>query len=223
MTLYESMRRCVGAMLVLAAVGCSSKAPAPAAGVAVEPAPTGVWTTKAAQGKPLYATLKTSEGDITVQLFSKDAPKTVQNFVGLASGERDWTDSRSHTVQHNKPLYNGTVFHRVIPKFMIQGGDPLGTGMGDPGYKFSDEFTSGRTFDKVGLLAMANSGPNTNGSQFFITTSMPTYLNNHHTIFGEVVKGYDVAEKISNVPRGPRDRPAADVVVQSIVLSDTAP
>src|SRR6185369_16383790 len=118
----------------------------------------------------------------------------------LAQGTKDWTDPQTQKKMHNKPLYDGTIFHRVIPEFMIQGGDPTGTGSGDPGYSFADEFQSGRTFNKLGLLAMANAGPNTNGSQFFITTSTPTYLNNKHTIFGEVVKGYDVAVKISKVP-----------------------
>jgi len=122
-----------------------------------------------------------------------------------------------------KPLYQGVVFHRVIPGFMIQGGDPTGTGRGDPGYRFEDEFQSGRTFNKPGLLAMANAGRNTNGSQFFITTSMPDYLNNRHTIFGEVVSGYDVVEKISNVERDPNDKPLQPVVIQKVAMSDQAP
>jgi peptidyl-prolyl cis-trans isomerase A (cyclophilin A) len=185
-------------------------------------AASGKWTKKAESGKDLYATLKTSQGDIVVRLFSKDAPKTVANFVGLASGEKEWRDPRSGG-KSTKPLYDGTTFHRVIPDFMIQGGDPTGTGMGDPGYRFEDEFQSGRTFDKVGLLAMANAGPNSNGSQFFITTSMPTYLNNKHTIFGEVVQGYDVVTKIGGVPRDNRDRPQTPVVISRVVLSDKAP
>jgi peptidyl-prolyl cis-trans isomerase A (cyclophilin A) len=185
-------------------------------------AASGKWTQKAGAGKDLYATLKTSEGDIVVRLFSKDAPKTVANFVGLATGEKEWRDPQTGK-QSRKPLYAGTVFHRVIPNFMIQGGDPTGTGMGDPGYRFEDEFQSGRGFDKPGLLAMANAGPNTNGSQFFITTSTPTYLNNRHTIFGEVVKGYEVVEKIGNVPRDNRDRPQTAVVLNQVVLSDKAP
>jgi peptidyl-prolyl cis-trans isomerase A (cyclophilin A) len=182
----------------------------------------GKWTKMANNGKDLYATFHTSEGDIVVRLFSKDAPKTVANFVGLATGEKEWTDPKTHQ-KSQKPLYDGTIFHRVIPNFMIQGGDPTGTGMGDPGYRFEDEFQSGRTFDKVGLLAMANAGPNTNGSQFFITTSTPQHLNNRHTIFGEVVSGYEVVVKISGVPRDRRDKPNKDVVIKSVAISDKPP
>ncbi|MFZ5470498.1 MAG: peptidylprolyl isomerase [Myxococcota bacterium] len=178
--------------------------------------------TKASQGHDIYATLQTNRGDVVVRLFSKDAPKTVENFVGLAAGEKEWTHPRSGE-KSRKPLYDGTIFHRVIDGFMIQGGDPIGQGTGHPGYRFEDEIQSGRKFDKVGLLAMANSGPNTNGSQFFITTSTPAHLNNRHTIFGEVVKGYEVVEAISKVERNPMDRPIDDVVVKHIVLSDTAP
>ncbi len=173
-------------------------------------------------GTDLYATLKTSQGDIVVKLFAKDAPKTVANFVGLATGEKEWTNPATQT-KVKAPLYRGTIFHRVIDNFMIQGGDPMGTGRGDPGYRFEDEFQSGRKFDKVGLLAMANAGPATNGSQFFITTSMPLALNNKHTIFGEVVKGYDVVEKISRVERDGSDRPKVDVVLTDVTLSDTQP
>jgi peptidyl-prolyl cis-trans isomerase A (cyclophilin A) len=147
-------------------------------------------------GKELFATFKTSMGDIVVKLFSKDAPKTVENFVGLATGEKEWTDPRTGQ-KTNAPLYDGTVFHRVIPDFMIQGGDPLGQGIGGPGYKFEDEFQSGRRFDKPGLLAMANAGPNTNGSQFFITEVPTGWLDNKHTIFGEVVKGFELVPKIT--------------------------
>jgi peptidyl-prolyl cis-trans isomerase A (cyclophilin A) len=181
----------------------------------------GAWTAKALAGKDLYATLKTNQGDVVVKLYAKDAPKTVANFVGLASGEKEW--HAPGKPGGKTPLYNGTIFHRVIPGFMIQGGDPLGTGIGDPGYRFEDEFGGGRKFDKVGLLAMANAGPNTNGSQFFITTSTPHYLDNRHTIFGEVVKGYEVVEKISKVDRGGADRPVTDVVLTDVTLSDTQP
>ena len=194
-----------------------------AAGVlAAEPA-VGPWTKKVQAGKDLYATLKTSQGTIVVKLFSKDAPKTVENFVGLATGEKAWTDPTTGQQVTKKPLYAGTVFHRVIPGFMIQGGDPTGTGMGDPGYRFEDEFQSGRSFDKPGLLAMANAGRNTNGSQFFITTANPTHLTGRHTIFGEVVVGYDVVETIGNVPRSAQDRPQTPVVLTSVTLSDKAP
>ena len=149
------------------------------------------------QGKgDLYAVFQTSRGNIVVKLFDKDAPKTVANFVGLATGARDWIDPR--TGQKSKArLYDGTAFHRVIPQFMIQGGDPLGTGTGGPGYKFEDEFQSDKKFDKPFLLAMANAGPNTNGSQFFITEVATPHLNGRHTIFGEVVKGGDLVPQIA--------------------------
>jgi peptidyl-prolyl cis-trans isomerase A (cyclophilin A) len=144
---------------------------------------------------PVYATFKTSLGDIVVKLFPERAPKTVENFLGLAEGTKEWKDPRSgQTVK--KPLYDGTVFHRVIPQFMIQGGDPLGTGTGGPGYKFADEIGPDNKFTKPGLLAMANAGPNTNGSQFFITEVPTPWLDRGHTIFGEVVKGLDLVPKI---------------------------
>jgi peptidyl-prolyl cis-trans isomerase A (cyclophilin A) len=180
------------------------------------------WMKAARDGKDLYATLKTNQGDMVVRLFSKDAPKTVENFVGLATGEKEWTDPATRE-KSKKPLYDGVVFHRVIPNFMIQGGDPLGQGMGGPGYKFEDEFQSGRRFDKPGILAMANSGPNTNGSQFFITVAPTPHLNNRHTIFGEVVQGYDVAVKISQLPRDRRDKPNEPVVIKSVQISDKPP
>ena len=165
-----------------------------------------------------YATLQTTEGNIVCRLFEKDAPKTVANFVELAEGKRDWT----HPVSRKKSterLYDGTIFHRVIPEFMIQGGDPAGNGMGGPGYQFEDE-TKGSPykFDKKGKLAMANAGPNTNGSQFFITVAPTTWLTGKHTIFGEVVEGQDIADKISNVARGAQDRPKKDVILQSVTI-----
>ena len=144
----------------------------------------------------LYAVFQTSRGNIVVKLFDKDAPKTVANFVGLATGKQEWVDPRSGQKSKAK-LYDGTSFHRVIPQFMIQGGDPLGTGTGGPGYRFEDEFQSGRKFDRPGLLAMANAGPNTNGSQFFITEVATPHLNDRHTIFGEVVKGQDLIPQIA--------------------------
>jgi peptidyl-prolyl cis-trans isomerase A (cyclophilin A) len=176
----------------------------------------------AMEGQPLFATLKTNQGTIVVRLFSKDAPKTVANFVGLASGQKQWMDPRTGQ-KSTQPLYDGTIFHRVIPGFMVQGGDPLGTGTGDPGYRFEDEFQSGRTFDKPGLLAMANAGRNTNGSQFFITVAATPWLNNRHTIFGEVLKGYEVVEKIVQLPRDPRDRPLQPVVVEKVTVSEQQP
>ncbi|MGI5865017.1 MAG: peptidylprolyl isomerase [Myxococcales bacterium] len=193
-------------------------APAPAA----KPA-------QAAPGQPetklpdeLYASLETSMGSIVVKLFPKDAPKTVANFVGLARGEKEWTDPKSGQ-KVKRPLYDGTIFHRVIPDFMIQGGDPLGAGTGGPGYRFEDELQSGRTFDKPCLLAMANAGPNTNGSQFFITEKPTPWLNNRHTIFGEVVKGCELVGQIARVPRGPRDKPETDVVLKTVTISETLP
>ena len=165
-----------------------------------------------------YALINTSEGAIVCRLFEKDAPKTVTNFVELAEGARDWTHP-STGKKSKERLYDGTVFHRVIPSFMIQGGDPMGNGMGGPGYKFEDETkVSSHRFDKPGKLAMANAGPNTNGSQFFITVAPTEWLTGKHTIFGEVVEGYDVVEKISNVPRGGNDRPKKDVTVQSVKI-----
>ena len=165
-----------------------------------------------------YATLKTSEGTIVCRLFEKEAPKTVANFVELAEGKRDW----SHPVSGKKSkdrLYDGTIFRRVIPDFMIQGGDPAGNGMGGPGYQFEDETRgSPHKFDKKGKLAMANAGPNTNGSQFFITVTPTTWLTGKHTIFGEVVEGQDVVDKISTAPRNRQDRPAKDVVLQSVTI-----
>src|SRR6202795_1698627 len=164
-----------------------------------------------------YAVLDTTEGKIVCRLFEKDAPKTVANFIELAEGAREWT----HPVTRKKSkdrLYDGTVFHRVIPRFMIQGGDPLGNGTGGPGYKFGDEIHPDLRFDKPYLLAMANSGPGTNGSQFFITTGPTPWLTGKHTIFGEVIGGADVVEKISRVQTVPGDRPMTDVVLQSVTI-----
>ena len=165
----------------------------------------------------LFATLSTSKGDIRVQLFPNHAPKTVANFVELAEGGREWTDPRTRQVTKDK-LYDGTIFHRVIPQFMIQGGDPLGNGTGGPGYKFADEIHPDLTFDRPYLLAMANAGPGTNGSQFFITV-VPTYwLNGKHTIFGEVVSGKDVVDAIASTATDGRDRPLEDVTVKSVTI-----
>jgi len=165
-----------------------------------------------------YAILNTSEGSIVCRLFEKDAPKTVANFIDLAEGKREWTHPVSHKKSKDR-LYDGTIFHRVIPNFMIQGGDPAGTGFGGPGYQFEDETkNSSHKFDRPGKLAMANSGPNTNGSQFFITLAPTTWLTGKHTIFGEVVEGQEVAEKIVGVPRNRQDKPNKDVVVQSVAI-----
>lgn len=165
-----------------------------------------------------YVVFETTEGKFVCKLFEKDAPKTVANFIELAEGKRDWND-RVSDKKGPGPLYNGTIFHRVIPNFMIQGGDPSGTGRGGPGYQFEDETKgSPHRFDKAGKLAMANAGPNTNGSQFFITVAPTPWLTGNHTIFGEVVEGQDVADKIATVPRGPQDRPKKDVVLTSVVI-----
>jgi peptidyl-prolyl cis-trans isomerase A (cyclophilin A) len=165
-----------------------------------------------------YAVLNTNQGQIVALLFEADAPKTVTNFIELAEGKREWT----HPTRGKKStdrLYDGTIFHRVIPDFMIQGGDPAGNGMGGPGYRFEDETKgSPHTFNKPGLLAMANAGPNTNGSQFFITVAATQWLTGNHTIFGEVVEGYEVVEKISKVARGAQDRPKSPVVLESVVI-----
>ena len=164
-----------------------------------------------------YAHFTTSEGKFAIQLFDQDAPKTVENFVGLATGAKEWTDPRTGR-KGGGPYYNGTIFHRVIDGFMIQGGDPLGTGTGGPGYKFADEIHPDLRFDKPYLLAMANAGPGTNGSQFFITVGPAPWLNGKHTIFGEVIDGADVVDKISRVQTVPGDRPATDVVLQSVTI-----
>ena len=165
----------------------------------------------------LTATLHTSQGPIVIRLLPDHAPKTVRNFVDLAQGGREWADPRTRSVTTGK-LYDGTIFHRVIPNFMIQGGDPLGTGTGGPGYQFADEFHPDLVFDRPYLLAMANAGPGTNGSQFFITTVPTPHLNRKHTIFGEVIEGQDVVDEISHTATDRRDRPVKDVVLESVVI-----
>ena len=167
----------------------------------------------------LTATLRTNQGDIVLRLFPDHAPKTVRNFVELAQGSREWTDPRTGRASKDK-LYDGTVFHRVIPDFMIQGGDPLGTGTGGPGYKFADEFNPDLTFNRPYLLAMANAGPGTNGSQFFITVEPTTWLTGKHTIFGEVAdeESRAVVDRIAAVPTGNMDRPKTDVVVNAVTI-----
>jgi peptidyl-prolyl cis-trans isomerase A (cyclophilin A) len=164
---------------------------------------------------PVYATLKTSMGDIVLQLFEDKAPKTVVNFVDLATGAKEWTDPKTKE-KVKRPLYNGTIFHRVIPGFMIQGGDPLGTGTG---YRFEDEFNPDLKHSKPGILSMANAGPNTNGSQFFIIQKPTPWLDDKHSVFGEVVKGQNVVDAIANVPRDFRDRPIKEVILQEVTIS----
>ncbi len=165
----------------------------------------------------LTATLRTNQGTIVVRLFPDHAPKTVKNFVELAEGSREWTDPKNRAKTTSK-LYDGTIFHRVIPQFMIQGGDPLGSGRGGPGYQFADEFHPDLKFTRPYLLAMANAGPGTNGSQFFITTVPTHHLNGKHTIFGEVISGSEVVEAISKVKSDRNDRPVDDVVLESVTI-----
>ena len=169
----------------------------------------------------LYATLKTNHGDIEVRLLPNHAPKTVRNFVELAQGEREWTHPGTGE-KSTKRLYDGTIFHRVISGFMLQGGDPTGTGRGGPGYQFADEFHPDLRFDKPYLLAMANAGPGTNGSQFFITVGPTPHLNRKHTIFGEVADAESraVVDAIATTPTGPADRPLSDMVIERVEISD---
>src|SRR3982074_3353096 len=153
-----------------------------------------------------YAIFETSQGNIVVRLLESEAPKTVANFIGLAEGTKEFTNEKTGQKE-KKPFYDGLIFHRVIPQFMIQGGCPQGSGSGGPGYKFADEFHPTLKHTKGGFLSMANSGPNTNGSQFFVTVAATSWLDNKHSIFGEVIEGYDVVEKISKVARDSSDRP----------------
>ena len=164
------------------------------------------------------ATFKTSEGTFKAKLFDTEAPETVANFIGLAEGTKEW-NSRS---KKGPKLYDGTIFHRIIPNFMIQAGDPEGTGMGGPGYKFADETKgSPHHFKQPGKLAMANAGPNTNGSQFFVTVADTSWLTGKHTIFGEITEGYDVVEKISKLPTGANDKPRKDVVLETVTIEES--
>jgi len=163
----------------------------------------------------LYAHFATTEGNFTTRFFEEDAPRTVANFVGLAQGSIDPATGKPGT---SKPFYDGLTFHRIIKDFMIQGGDPRGNGTGGPGYKFADEISSKRKFTGAGILAMANAGPNTNGSQFFITLAATDWLNGKHTIFGEIVEGLDVIEKIGLVKTLPGDRPATPVVMKTVTI-----
>jgi peptidyl-prolyl cis-trans isomerase A (cyclophilin A) len=166
------------------------------------------------------ATIVTNKGSFTAQLMPEHAPKTVANFVELATGAREWTDPRDGQ-RKSDPLFPGTIFHRVIDGFMIQGGDPTGTGTGGPGYRFEDECPpDGPTFNQVGRLAMANAGPGTNGSQFFVTVGETPWLNGRHTIFGQVTDGYDVVEALAKLPTGAQDRPVEDVVIERIDIAE---
>lgn len=165
-----------------------------------------------------YAQFITSEGTFTIRLFDQEAPRTVENFIGLAEGTKEWTDPRSNQ-RVTRPYYDGVIFHRVIDGFMIQGGDPLGQGIGGPGYTFADEFHPRLRHDKAGILSMANRGPNTNGGQFFITLGPTPHLDDRHSVFGEVVDGMDVVRRIGGMPTGERDRPVTDVVIETIRIS----
>ena len=168
-----------------------------------------------------YAIFETSQGNIVIKLLDKEAPKTVENFVGLAEGTKEFTNEKTGKKE-KRPFYDGLIFHRVIPDFMIQGGCPHGSGMGGPGYKFTDEFHPSLKHAKSGKLSMANSGPNTNGSQFFITVAPTPWLDNRHTIFGEVVEGQDVANRISTLPRDRGDRPNTPVTINHVKIERQA-
>src|SRR2546421_3244047 len=168
----------------------------------------------------LLAHFTTSEGNFTARLYD-ETPATVANFTGLADGTKEWTDPRT-SKKVKQPYYNGTVFHRVIADFMIQGGDPLGQGTGGPGYNFADEFHPKARHNRAGILSMANAGPNTNGSQFFITLGPTPHLDNKHSVFGEVVEGLEVVKKIGAVPTGRQDRPVKPVVINKVTIERVA-
>ena len=167
----------------------------------------------------VHAEFATTEGSFTVRLFDQEAPETVANFVGLAEGTKEWTHPGTREKMTNTPFYDGIIFHRIIKDFMIQGGDPLGQGIGGPGYKFKDEFHPSLRHSKAGILSMANAGPNTNGSQFFITLGPTPHLDNRHAVFGEVVEGMDIVRRIGSTPTGRQDRPVKDVVINSVKIT----
>lgn len=166
----------------------------------------------------LYARFVTTMGNIVIHLEEQRAPNTVKNFVGLATGTQEWAHPRSGQAQKGTPLYDGTIFHRVIPDFMIQGGDPLGAGTGGPGYRFADEFHPELKHSGAGVLSMANSGPGTNGSQFFLTERATPHLDNRHSVFGLAIAGVDVIKKIARTATGARDKPVQDVVLQRVEI-----
>ncbi|AFZ72399.1 peptidylprolyl isomerase [Natronobacterium gregoryi] len=168
----------------------------------------------------LTATLHTSEGDIDVELYDERAPRTVENFVGLATGERTWTDPETDEKVEGEPLYDDVLFHRIIADFMIQTGDPTGTGRGGPGYQFDDEFHDDLCHDDEGILSMANSGPDTNGSQFFITLDAQPHLDGRHAVFGKVTDGMDVVREIGSAKTDGNDRPAQDILLESVTIHD---
>ena len=164
------------------------------------------------------ATLHTNYGDIEIELFDERAPNTVENFLGLATGDRSWTDPRTDEEVEGEPLYDDVLVHRIIDGFMIQTGDPTGTGRGGPGYRFDDEFHQDLRHDKAGIVSMANAGPDTNGSQFFITLDATPHLDDRHAVFGEVTSGMDVVEEIGSVETDENDRPTEDVVLESVTV-----
>jgi peptidyl-prolyl cis-trans isomerase A (cyclophilin A) len=167
----------------------------------------------------VHAEFATTEGSFTVRLFDQEVPETVANFVGLAEGTKDWTHPGTRQKMTNTPFYDGIVFHRVIEGFMIQSGDPLGQGIGGPGYQFKDEFHPQLRHNKAGILSMANAGPNTNGSQFFITLAPTPHLDNRHSVFGEVTQGMEVVRRIGSTPTGRQDRPVKEVVINSVTIT----
>lgn len=206
------------ALAPLSALAQQSTPPATPAAQDLPDAPTANVAVSIAPNGPTVV-FDTSMGRITCQFFQKQAHNSVANFIGLATGTKDWTDPASKKLQHKKPMYDGTTFHRVIPEFMIQGGDPTGTGMGDPGYAFDDEIDPNLTFSRPGRLAMANSGPNTNGSQFFITEVPYESLNGHYNLFGQCDDaGVEVVKAIARVPRDADDKPRDPVVLKKVTI-----
>ena len=211
------LKPCFTALFAFAPIAFAQQSTPPAQ----EPLPDAPQATAAAMVHPNGPTviMDTSMGRITCQFFQKEAPKTVANFIALAQGTKDWTNPETQKKEHRKPLYDGTTFHRVIPEFMIQGGDPTGTGMGDPGFSFEDEFDPNLNFDEPGRLAMANSGPNTNGSQFFITEVPTEHLNQHHTIFGQCDESSVLVVKtIARVQVGENDKPVTPVILKKVTI-----
>ncbi|HLI30627.1 MAG TPA: peptidylprolyl isomerase [Terriglobia bacterium] len=208
----------IQASLALGAAGFSSPSGASAGSAKPEPDPGPSIGTGHPPG--LYALIETTMGRIICELFAGKAPVTVQNFADLAMGKKRWYDA-AERVWCERPYYNGLTFHRVIPDFMIQGGDYMGNGTGRVGYTFEDEFSADLTFDKPGLLAMANAGPNTNGAQFFVTVAPTPWLNHKHAIFGQVAEGQDVVNAISLTPRNVHDRPLQPVIMRRVSIIDT--
>jgi cyclophilin family peptidyl-prolyl cis-trans isomerase len=209
------MKRAI--ILFLNACALASQTPAPPAAPDSRPKPP-----QAAREPGLYATIRTSMGPIIIQLFEKEAPVTVRNFVALARGSKAWTDPKTGQAV-KRPLYPGVVFHRVIPGFMVQVGDPTGTGAGDVGFTIKDEFDPSLTFDRPGRVGMANAGPGTGSSQFFVTEVPTPHLNGKHTIFGQVVEGQEVVNQIARVPRGPDDKPDTPIKIVSVTIKREGP